>query len=178
MIRAMWLLSMTLAGGVASAASSQAPVDFSGRWSVESTAPATPPPAPAAVRGDMGSGWGTTMAITQGANQLVVEPTVFSTYDLQPQPRYVYALDGSETRNTAMMGRGLQVQTSRAAWDGSSLRITTVHTLADPVSSQPLTMDVTQRLSLTSPTTLVVEVTRGAVLGGRSSTTRVVYTKG
>ena len=103
---------------------------------------------------------------------------MYSRYDLQPQPRFVYALDGSESRNTVMMGRGVQEQSSRAGWESTSLRITTVHRFADPVSGKPLTIDVTQTLSLESPTTLVVEVTRSGVLGGRPSTTRTVYTKG
>ena len=130
------------------------------------------------MRGDLGSGWGTAITIAQDAKQLVVESLVYSRYDLQPQPRFVYALDGSESRNTVMMGRGVQEQSSRAGWESTSLTITTVHRFADPVSGKPLTIDVTQKLSLESPTTLVVEVTRSGVLGGRPSTTRTVYTKG
>jgi hypothetical protein len=125
----------------------------------------------------MGSGWAPSIVITQDAKALVVEWVVFSRYDLQPQPRFVYALDGSETRNTIMMGRGLQVQTSRARWDGRSLTITTVHPFDDPRSRKPSAIDITQRISLESPTTLVVEVTRGGALGGGPSTTMTVYTR-
>jgi hypothetical protein len=182
MVRATFLVSILIAGWLAVEVVAQAPADFSGRWKVES-APA-PAPAPGTTtgapppRGDMGSGWGSTIAITQNATQLVVESIVYSNYDLQPQPRLVYALDGSEARNTLMMGRGLQQLSSRARWEGGSLRITTVHTLADPASGRPLTIEVTQTLSLPSPTTLVVEATRAGVLGGQPSTTRTVYTKG
>jgi hypothetical protein len=152
--------------------------DFSGRWIVDPPAPAKPGGGPpAAARGDMGSGWGPTIVITQNAKELVVELVVFSRYDLQPQPRFVYALDGSETRNTIMMGRGLPVQTSRARWDGQSLTIATVHPFDDPRSHKPSTIDITQRISLESPATLVVEVTRGSALGGGPSTTRTVYTR-
>ena len=112
------------------------------------------------------------------ASQLVVESQVFTRNDLQPQPRFVYALDGSETRNTVMMGRGFQPQSSHARWEGQSLTITTTHTFADPGRASRCTVDVTQKLSLESPTHLVVEVTRSGALGGRSSTTRTVYTKG
>ena len=159
-------------------ASMQAPADFSGRWTIEAAA-AEPGGGRGrgAARGDMGSGWSTTIAISQDAKQLVVESIVYTRSDLQAQPRFVYALDGSETRNTVMMGRGLQVQSSRAAWEGASLRITTSHTLSDPSTGKPLTTDVTQTLSLESPTRLVVDVTRAGVLGGPSSTTRTVYTK-
>lgn len=125
----------------------------------------------------MGSGWGTTFTITQSASQLAVEPQVFTRYDLQPQPRFLYSLDGSETRNMVMMGRGFQPQASHARWEGQSLTITTVHSFADPVSGQARTVDVTQKLTLESPSTLVVEATRSAALGGRSSTTRTVYNK-
>jgi hypothetical protein len=144
----------------------QAPADFSGQWKAET-----------ASTGDMGSGWGPTIAIAQDAKQLVVESIVYSRYDLQPQPRFVYALDGSESRNTVMLGRGLQTQTSRAGWDGHSLRITTVHTFADPASGKPLTIEVTQKLTLESSTRLVVEASRSAALGGPPSATRTVYTK-
>jgi hypothetical protein len=36
---------------------------------------------------------------------------------------------------------------------------------------------MTQRLTLESPTTLIVEVTRAAVLGGSESKTRTIYRK-
>ena len=91
--------------------------------------------------------------------------------------KFVYALDGSETRNTVMMGRGIEVQMSRATWDGHALAITTTHALTDPVSGKPLTVDVKRRLTLESPTSLVVEVTRDGVLGGKPSTTRTTYRK-
>jgi hypothetical protein len=101
--------SLALAGCLAATVDAQPAPDFSGRWTV-APAPAAKPNAgpPADVRGNMGSGWGTTIAITQDAKQLVVESELYTRYDLQPQPRFVYALDGSETRNTVMMGRGQQ----------------------------------------------------------------------
>ena len=174
MTRTNWPIAIAVSGWLAVGLASQAPMDFSGRWTVE---PA-PPAGPGAAPGDMGSGWGTSITITQDAQQLVVEPLVFTRYDLQPQPLFVYALDGSESRNTVMMGRGFQLQASRARWEGQSLTIATVHSFTDPTSGRPLTVDVTQKLSLESPNVLVVEVTRSGALGGRSSTTRTVYTKG
>jgi hypothetical protein len=153
----------------------QAPADFSGQRIVETpAAPAAGGPPPS---GDMGSGWGSTITVTQNATRLIVEPVVYSRYDLQPQPRLEYALDGSETRNTLMLGRGVQTLSSRAAWDGQRLRITTVHPYVDPASGKPLAVDVTQTLALESPTRLVVDATRSAALGGRPSTTRTIYTK-
>ena len=64
-------------------------------------------------RGDMGSGWGSTITITQDAARLTVEYAFFSRGDMQPPLKFVYALDGSETKNSVMMGRGIQGQTSR-----------------------------------------------------------------
>ena len=179
MISANGPIMLTVLAWLTTVAIPQAPTDFSGRWRVElpPAASATPGSGGVPARGDMGSGWGPTIAITQDANQLAVESVIYSNYDLQQQPRYVYALDGSETRNTEIRGRGQQVQSSRTAWEGTTLRITTVHALADPVSGKPLTMDVTQKLSLASPTSLVVEVTRSGVLGGIPSTTKTIYTK-
>ena len=97
------------------------------------------------------------MTIAQDATQLVVEQALFSRYDLQPPLRFVYALDGSETRNAVMTGHTTQERVSRAAWDGPTLRITTMYPSVDPVSGGAFTTEVIHRLSLDSPTTLVVE---------------------
>lgn len=108
----------------------------------------------------MGSGWGSPLAITQDTKQLLVEQTFFSRYDANPQPRFVYALDGSETRNDVMIGHATQVRMSRTVWEGRTLRITTRYPGADPVSGKPFTMEVIHRLSVESPATLIVEVTK------------------
>jgi hypothetical protein len=182
---------ITIGGWAPSAMSFQTPPDFSGRWTIETPAP--PAPAPPAAggaapalrpdqgalgRGDMGSGWGSPLTITQDAKQLVVEQTLFSRYDFATQPRSAYALDGSESRNDVMIGHSTQVRTSRARWDGQSLIITTTYPGSDPSSGKPFTTDVTHRLTLELPTMLVVEVTRGAALGGKPTTAKTVYRKG
>ena len=131
----------------------------------------------ATLRGDLGGGWGTTFTITQDAALLSVETVTFSAYDLQPQSRFVYALDGAETRRTLVLGRGPQAQESRAAWDGSALRLTTTHHAVDPATGQPFAIEVTQRLTLESPTSLVIETARGAAPGGVPTTTRTTYVK-
>ena len=141
--------------------------------------PAVPgTPAAAAAPGDMGSGWGSAITIAQDAKRLSVEYAVFSRYDLQPPLIFTYPLDGSEGRNTVMMGRGEQVESSRAQWNGQTLIITTTFHIADRGAGTPLTAELTRRLWLESATTLVVEVTRAGVLGGSASTTRSVYRKG
>ena len=174
---ALWLSAALHAGGPVQTL----PV-FSGRWTLDapaiSSTPAVPgTPAAAAAPGDMGSGWGPTINITQDTNRLTVEYTVFSRYDLQPPLKFTYPLDGSEGRNTVTMGRGEQLETSRARWDGPALVIVTTLHVVDRGADKPFTAELTRKLWLESPTTLVVEVTRAGVLGGPASTTRAVYRK-
>ena len=147
--------------------------DFSGRWTAEAPAPA---PGRGGGRGDMGSGWGSPLSITQDAQKLTVEYAFFSRGDMQPPLRFAFNLDGSPSTNTIMMGRGMQSQTSRAVWNGEKLAITTVHILADPATGKPVNAEVTQTLFLDAGA-LVVETTRAGVLGGAATTTRTVYKK-
>ena len=183
LVRALCVAAIA-AGSVAdSGLVAQSRPDFSGRWTVESgTTPLStnaPPGRPDQGRltlGDMGSGCGSPVTITQDQAQLVVEQALFSRYDAAQQPRLVYALDGAETRNTVMIGHTTQVRASRAAWDGQVLRITTLYPGIDPGSGKPLTTEVIQRLSLESPATLVVEASRGAAPGPITAT-RTVYRK-
>ena len=148
------------------AVSVQAPPDLSGRWAAE--------PAQA---GDMGSGWGPAITITQDTARLTVEYAFFGRGDMQPPLRFVYALDGSATKNTVMMGRGVQEQTSRAAWQGGALVITTTHGFTDPQTGKPAVVEVKRTLALDAAGSLVVEATRGGVLGGPPSTSRTIYKK-
>jgi hypothetical protein len=179
--------------------SAQSRPDFSGRWTSTPDPAAASPAADAAgrgragaagtpargrgaggrgaARGDMGSGWGSTITITQNAESLTVEYAFFTRGDLQPALRFAYALDGSPTTNTVMMGHGIQAQTSRARWDGGALVITTTHQLPPGVGEGASGTEVTQRLSLESPTLLVVETTRAGVRGGEATMTRTVYRK-
>jgi hypothetical protein len=180
MIRTASLAAIAISVWMAASVLAQAPPDFSGQWTAEPAPAATTPPTPGAPppRGDMGSGWGSPLTITQDARQLVVEQALFSRYDLQPALRFVYALDGSEARNAVMIGHSTQVRLSRTAWDGQTLRITTRYPAVDPASGKTFTTEVTQTLSLESPTALVVAVVRAGALGGPTTTTRTVYRKG
>jgi len=159
--------------------------DFSGRWTIEAPSPpgggAGAPAAGGAPRGggrgDMGSGWGSTITIAQDAARLTVEYVFFGRGDMQPPIKFVYALDGSETKNSVMMGRGVQEQVSKTAWTGDTLVITTVHRFTDAATGKPMTEEVKQALTLESPTALIVETTRAGVLGGSSTTTKTTYKK-
>ena len=175
---------MALAGSAFAATTVQSPPDLSGQWMIEPVAaplstggPATRPDQGQLAQGDMGSGWGSPITITQDAAQLVVEQTLFNRYDAAAQPRFRYALDGSDTTNTAMIGHTTQVRRSRAAWEGQELRITTQYPGVDPGSGKTFTTEVTHRLRLESPTALIIDVTRSAPLGGKPTTTRTVYRK-
>jgi hypothetical protein len=179
-IIAAWLTSSVVVG-----TSAQTHADFSGRWTSEPEPAATPAATPArggggggrGARGDMGSGWGSNITIAQNAQTLTVEYMFFVRGDMQPPLKFVYALDGSESKNTVMMGRGMQEQKSKAIWSGDKLVITTVHNFQNPATNQPLTTEVTHTLSLASPTSMVVEVTRAGVLGGSPTTTQTTYRK-
>jgi len=128
-------------------------------------------------RGDMGSGWGAAITITQRADSLAVEYVYFSTYDLQPRLRFAYALDGSESRNSVMIGHATSEQRSRVAWNGSSLVITTMYPAPSSSEGRAAVAEVRQTLTLETPTSLVFETTRMAIRGGPTNTTRSVYTK-
>jgi len=161
--------------------------DFSGRWTTEPEAPSSgtrgargevAPAGRGAGRGDMGSGWGSILTIRQTENLLTVEYAFFGRGDMQPPLSFKYALDGTPTRNSVMMGRGIQIQTSNARWEGNQLVITTVHPFAHPDTGQSVTAEVRQTLSLENePPALVVDTLRRGVLGGPDTTTRVVYRK-
>jgi hypothetical protein len=165
---------------LATGASGQARPDFSGRWAIVPPTPASPARGTgggSGRAGDMGSGWGSTITLTQNATALTLEWAYYSTSDLQPPLVFVYALDGSERTNTLMMGRGFEKQVSRTAWDGAKLIITTTQDFPNIIAGKTVTSVVTRTLTLESPTSLVVETNRSAVLGGQASTTRTVYTK-
>jgi hypothetical protein len=152
--------------------------DFSGTWvRQDSTAER---PSVAAVgdaafrRGDMGGWWGSPLTVAQGANQLIVEYPYFATYDLQPPLRFVFPLDGAESRNVMMIGHAQSVLRSRAAWRDSSLVITTVF---PGHATEGTTTEVRQSLTLASPTTLILETTRTGSAGRAPASIRTTYIK-
>lgn len=172
------ILSVTTAVLIAVSVTAQTRPDFSGRWTSGPEPTATAPGAGGQRgAGDMGSGWGSNITITQTADRLTVEYAFFARGDMQPPLKFIYALDGSETKNSVMMGRGIQTHTSKTAWDGDRLVITTAHSFENPADGKPMKIEVKQTLSLESPASLVVETTRSGVLGGPPSTTRTIYKK-
>lgn len=166
-------VSLAFADGTAA----QAPIDFSGRWSVSTSGGRTgeaSPPGP-------GSGWGPTFTIMQSADTLTVERIFFEPGDLQPPLGLRYALDGSETLNTVMMGRGFQEQHASARWEGESLVIVTRYVDPQADGGRGVVSEVRRTLSYQPagypafPPQLVIETVRGGALGGAPSTTRAIY---
>lgn len=165
--------------GVADA-SAQTRLDFSGHWTAT-------PSGGGRGRGsapDAGSGWGPSFLIVQRADSLIVERAFFDPGDLQPPLKFRYALDGSETHNSVLMGRGVQEQVSTARWQGDALVIVTRHVDPGADGGRGVTSEVRHRLSYqrapreAHPPSLVVETTRPGIMGGRASTTRTVYGRG
>ena len=180
MKRSTVVLAALATGILTTGAAAQERPDFSGAWAV--VAPPTGPGG-AASSGSLGSGWGDNFTVKQHEDTLTVERAFYRRADMQPTMKFRYSLDGSETRNTVLVGRGMQVQVSTTAWEGDKLIITAVHTEPDTGDGLTVTCVVTQTLSLVPPQlaawprSLVVETKRCGALGGPPSTTRTVYSR-
>lgn len=175
--RAVAVCALLIAG--APGAHAQAPV-LSGVWERVWTSDAQRTPSVATrgdgtfETGDMGDGWGwnTPVTITQRADSLVIEYVFFSAYDLQPPVRLAYALDGTESRNTLMIGHASIAQRARTQRRGNALVI--VATYPPPAGVAGATGEVRQTLSLDATGRLVVETLR-AGRAGRPDTSRTIY---
>jgi len=167
--------------GVAPPTISQARPDFSGAWAAVTQGGGGG--RSGGPTGTMGSGWGPSITIAQDPSNLTVERVFFATGDLQPALKFRYSLDGSVSRNTVVMGRGIQQQVSTATWEGDTLVITTVLEVPESDSGRRLTVEVKQALSLrpsaslVRPPSLVVETTVSGAPSGLPTTTRTVYAR-
>jgi len=144
------------------AANAQDKPNFSGSWALV-------PDPNAAATGGRGGGGGLGMAatVTQDAKTLTVTRTTQN-----GEVKTVYNLDGSESKNM-MNARGGQVeQVSKAAWEGSTLKITTSYTMGENAitTTQTFALDATGQLIHTT-----TGVGRG---GGEPVTTVRTYKKG
>ena len=177
------VLSVVAVGIFATGTTAQERADFSGAWTSGPARATRGGQGGGAPSGSLGSGWGQEFTITQDMHGLSVERVFFSPGDLQPSLKFHYSLEGSETRNAVLMGRGLQEQVSKTAWQGDKLVITTLHSFVNPEDGQPMTSEVRRTLSLQpsrSPAwrpSLVIETMRSGVLGGAGSVTRTVYAR-
>jgi hypothetical protein len=170
------VLAAFTAAILAAGTSAQEKPDFSGAWTTAADSTSGPIVS-------LGSGWGNSLTLIQDSNTLTVERVFYRPRDYQPIMKFRYALDGSKTSNTVLMGRGIQMQVSTAAWEGDKLVIKTIHAVPDVGDGASATCEVAQILSLRPPQmaawspSLVVETTRCGFLGGPPSTTRTVHTR-
>lgn len=153
--------------------------NFSGEWKRVDQAdrPSVAAVGDAAFQsGSMGSGWGSPITIHQDSGRIIIEYPFFSAYDLQPPVRFVYALDGSQSQNSVMIGHATSLQRSRAVWRDSMLVITTTYP-TPALGPGSTTAEVRQTLTLESPSTLILETTRTGVPGAPASVIRTRFTK-
>jgi hypothetical protein len=105
--------------------SAQAKPNFAGKWTMQMDPNAAPPAGGGGGgggRGGRGGGAvsGMEVTITQDANTLTIEKM-----QGQNPVKLTFKLDGSESKNTVQGRGGAVEQTSKAAWDGAKLTITT-----------------------------------------------------
>jgi hypothetical protein len=152
-------------------AAAQPKPDFSGTWTFDE---AKSDPAPARAGGGGGGGGGrgggrmggapaTAMTIKQTAAELSMDRTT-----PMGTQTVVYKLDGSESTNTIGMGPA----TSKAAWDGARLVITTTQTVQG--RGGEITINSKEIYSVQGPT-LTIETTRSTPAG--ELTRKLIYTK-
>lgn len=144
-------LAPLLAAAIASGAFVQPHPDFSGTWTF---VPQSPPSGQAFQRL-----WtGDPVTITQDATTITIDYVSGSRAHMPV--KMVYNLDGSERtnidRNTLPAS---QARTSRAAWRGAELVLTTITPRLDATGA-PDPVETTEALSLESPSTLRVKMTR------------------
>jgi len=174
MRQSMFVFAAFTAAILTARTAAQEKPSFSGAWTTASDSTAGP-------NVSLGSGWGDSFTLIQDSRTLTVERMFYLPRDYQPILKFRYALDGSETRDTVSMGRGMQVQVSTAAWEGDTLVIKTVHAVPDIGDGAGATCEVTRVLSLQPPQmaawspSLAIETTRCGFLGGPPSTTHTVY---
>jgi len=177
-MRRSLLTSACLATLISVPVLAQARPSFAGVWTQVDSTPArilTSESATVVRVGNMGSGWGSPITITQATDSLVIEVVQFSVYDHMPKLRYAYALNGDESRNAVMIGHAESVQHSRVSWSGNALVITTVHRVPAGAAGNAESVEVRQVLSLGPNGTLVVETTRP---GARApNVVRTIFTK-
>ena len=156
-------LSLVLA---ASTALAQDKPNFSGSWTrvVDPNAPA---PTGRGGRGGGRGGLGAAATLAQDDKTLTITRTTQA-----GETKTVYNLDGSDSKNTMMMGGNQMEQVSKAMWEGSKLVVTTNYEF----NGNPIT--TTQSFTLDASGQLVVEATAPGRGGGAPVTTTVTYKKG
>ena len=122
--------------------------------------------------GDMGSGWGTPLTITQRPDSVIVEWVFFAPYDLQPPVRLALAANGAESVNDIILSHTTTRLRSTLSQKPDTLVISTLY---PSPSGKPF--EVRHTLTLESPSMLVVDVTRGNTSSALASSTRTRYAR-
>jgi hypothetical protein len=156
--------------------------DLGGAWVVVTDSAAARPAVAttgdaAFRRGDAGSGWGSPLTITQQPTGLTIQYQPFSSYDLQPPLQLRFALDGSSSTNTVMLGHSAVVLRSSAVWVSDTLVITMRYPVPLGADARTADVQVRQSLHLESPTTLVIETTRSGILEAPTTSSRSTWTR-
>jgi hypothetical protein len=136
--------------------------DFSGTWVRQDSAaqPSRAATGDAAFRrGDMGSGLGTPLTITQATDQVKLSYEFFTSYDLQPRVKLEYAI-GRDSRNTVNFGSATAEVRSRAEWLGDTLEVASKFPAPPGVTAHPAQPDLVQRFWLDAQGRLVIDARR------------------
>lgn len=172
------ILLLAIAAGLPVPAHAQRP-DLGGTWvlRLDSTVARTVAATGDAAfpKGDMGVGWGSPLTIVQTPARLNVTFDAFTAYDLQPKVRFVYALDGVESRNAVVMGSALPSR-STTVWQDSALVITTTFAAPGSVSAAAEALVVRQTLALDATGRLTIQ-TRRLGANGTINTVTATYTR-
>jgi len=127
--------------------------------------------------GDMGSGWGATLTLSQRAGRLVLEYPYFAEYDLMAPLQYEFAMDGSDVENDLTIGPERTRLVARIAWRGDTLLVTTRQAVPREVAPAGVMAEVRRTLSLVQTDTLLVVTTRVGVADAPTNVVRSVYTR-
>lgn len=175
MRRNFLIVAVVLMFGAAASLAAQAKPDFSGKWVMD---PASAPAAPAGGGGGGGGGrgggrggggrggFGGEFTAKQDATTLMIMQMQGGQEVTQ-----TYKLDGSESKNTVGGRGGPQEQVSKAAWDGSTLVITTQLNFGGNTVEQ-------KRMLSMEGGNLVIETVQPGRDGGPGTPTKLVYKKG
>ncbi|HWP03859.1 MAG TPA: hypothetical protein VNL96_10410 [Gemmatimonadaceae bacterium] len=157
-------LALAAVAVLATALPAQQKPSFAGQW----TLIADPNAPPGRGRGGgMFGGLGQAATITQDEKTITITRTTQA-----GEIKYVYNLDGSESKNTVTMGGNAVELVSHAKWEGDKLVITTTTQMGgNPV-------EIRMVLSLDAEGNLVVENTAPGRGGGGPVTTTTKYKKG
>jgi hypothetical protein len=164
--------------------------NYSGTWiRVVDSATAGPSTATAGDAGfrvgDMGSGWGSPLRITQRPDSFIVEYVFFAAYDLQPPVRLAFSMAGGlPSPNRVMIGHATSERMGMLRWADDFTTLMVVEIFETPRGVAPVGTDgpsfpttVTHELAIVSPTTLEIRSTRRTGSRGNPATVTTTYTR-